>query len=145
MAGDSETKRYKSHPDEPRRRSGPREESRRRWGGRGQKSRNRNRWNSSAERPKCPLCKQNIRDILTAIAVTEAKLPAHFDCVLKNISQSEVCEHRERIVYLGKGEFGIIKFKGGNSNKFVIRKRIAYEQAEDDIPWRKEISRHLKR
>lgn len=93
----------------------------------------------------CPICEQNIRDILTAISITEAKVPAHFDCVLKQIAQTEELQAREKVVYLGKGEFGIVKFRGGTSTKFVIRKRIPFEQVEGGIPWRKDISKRLRR
>lgn len=144
MAEEVETKRYENSQDNLRRTGGHGEESPRKRGDRPRRGRNRNKWISPSERYSCPLCKQNIRDMLTAIAVTEAKIPVHFSCVIKDIAVSEVLHYRERIVYLGKGEFGIVKFRGGNSKKFVIRKKIPYEQVEGDIPWRKEISRDLR-
>ncbi len=93
----------------------------------------------------CPLCEQDIKDILTAISITSEKTPAHFDCVLRQIAQTEEIQNREKVVYLGKGEFGIVKFKGGNSSGFTVRKRIPFEQIEGGIPWRREISKKLKR
>lgn len=93
----------------------------------------------------CPLCEQPIKDILAAISIGSEKTPAHFDCVLKQIADTEELQNREKVVYLGKGEFGIIKFKGGNNSAFTVRKRIPFEQVEGGIPWRREISKKLKR
>lgn len=93
----------------------------------------------------CPLCEQPIKDILAAISITSEKTPAHFDCVLKKVTESEELQNREKVVYLGKGEFGIVKFKGGNNSGFTVRKRIPFEQVEGGIPWRREISKKLKR
>jgi len=109
------------------------------------RNRNRNRRIIPTETYQCPICSQNIRDILTAISIGEAKIPAHFDCVIKEISKTEELQNREKVVYLGKGEFGVVKFRSGSGNKFTIKKRITYEQLEGGIPWRKEISKRLKR
>jgi len=93
----------------------------------------------------CPLCEEPIKDILAAISITSEKIPAHFDCVLKKVAETEELQNREKVVYLGKGEFGIVKFKGGNSGAFTVRKRIPFEVVEGGIPWRREISKKLKR
>ncbi len=95
---------------------------------------------------ECPICGQNVRDVLTAIAYGDEKSPAHFDCVLKKIAGQEALKNKEKVIYLGKGEFGIVKFKGNSSNKFEIVKRIPLEPRQDGpVSWRKDISRQLKR
>ncbi|MBI9102247.1 MAG: hypothetical protein JEY99_07530 [Spirochaetales bacterium] len=94
----------------------------------------------------CPVCGQNVRDVLTAISFGPEKVPAHFDCVVKDLSGKEELKNKEKIVYLGKGEFGVVKFKGNNGGKFEIIRRITLENdKEGPIPWRKDISKQLKR
>lgn len=93
----------------------------------------------------CPLCGQNVRDILTAISMDGEGTPAHFDCVLKKISAQEELKNREKVCYLGKGEFGVVRFKGNNGGKFEIVKRVTVEPTDKPISWRKEIAKRLKR
>ena len=95
--------------------------------------------------PECPYCNQVVRDILTAIAVAGDSAPgvAHFDCVLKHITDSEELKPKEKVVYLGNGSFGVVRFRGGSSDshQFVIRKRIQIEPENTEIAWRKQVSR----
>jgi len=45
---------------------------------------------------------------------------------------------QERICYLGGGTFGILEFRPpGGPTKFVIRKRIQYEEKELPQEWKK--------
>ena len=122
-------------------RSGGRRRNNRR---RGPKSRGR-RYLSNDVTYECPLCGQNVRDILTAIAYGDEKIPAHFDCVVRDLAKKEELTGKEKIVYLGKGEFGVVRFKG-NGNKFEIIRRLPLEnEKEGVITWRKDISRQLKK
>ena len=81
---------------------------------------------------------------MTAIAQATSGEPAHFDCVLREISEKEELQPKEKVCYLGKGEFGILKFKQGGPVRFAIRKRIQYEDHEKAIAWRKRISGRVR-
>ena len=90
------------------------------------------------EVPQCPYCGQNVRDVLTAIAVENDETPVHFDCVLKKIAESEKLEAKDKICYLGNGSFGIVHFKNpSDPTNFVIKKRIQIEDEKKQISWRR--------
>ncbi len=88
----------------------------------------------------CPFCGKPVRFLLTAIATGADNLPAHFDCVLRHIGEQEGLQENEKVCYLGKGSFGIIKYKVPGSVKFTIRKRVQYEIGDKIVDWRKPIS-----
>ena len=93
---------------------------------------------------KCPVCGQSVRDVLTAICAEDGQSPAHFDCILKEIGKNESLANREKVCYLGKGCFGIVRFEGGaNSTRFSIRKRIQYEPKDMNLEWRKTVAGRL--
>lgn len=114
----------------------PRSRSRRR-----NERRNRNRQNRvSRERvngPDCSICEKTIKDISAAITDKDTDKPAHFDCVLKKLSENEILEPQEKIIYLGSGKFGVVKII--NNKKFEIIRNIQYEEAEIRIDWRKDL------
>jgi hypothetical protein len=57
---------------------------------------------------------------------------------MKKIMETENVSSNEKICYLGKGSFGIVRYqKMGGSVPFVIRKRIQYENFEEIPQWRK--------
>ena len=95
--------------------------------------------------PVCPYCGNSVKDIYTAIASEEDEAPAHFDCIIKQIEQRETLEKDEKVCYLGRGSFGIIKTRTGGSMKFFVRKRIQYEKEEKKFEWRKKISNRIKK
>jgi hypothetical protein len=98
------------------------------------------------EIPKCPYCGQNVRDVLTAIALNEGATPAHFDCVLRQLAEEEELQPKEKIIYLGNGSFGIVRFKSQSDPKnFVIRKRIQIEPEKIDLDWRKSVASKIIR
>jgi ribosomal protein L32 len=99
--------------------------------------------NKQHDFPICPVCGKSVRDILTAIALDSTKEPAHFDCIVRKIAEHEELQQREKIVYLGKGSFGIIQYNKGKSG-FVVRKRIQYEEIDKGPDWRKKICEELK-
>ncbi len=86
--------------------------------------------------PECPVCKKNIRDISAAITENESGSPAHFDCILKKLSENEEIGKQEKVIYLGSGNFGIVKLL--NNRKFEIIKKLNYENADCADSWRKE-------
>lgn len=109
----------------------------------GRRRRSRNKF-PEKNVPKCPLCGQSVRDVLTAICSEDGESPVHFDCVLKSLSKTESLANREKICYLGNGEFGVVRFGGGSSSsRFTIRKRIRFEPKEGAVEWRKEIASRL--
>ncbi len=92
--------------------------------------------------PECPICNQSVKFLLTAISVGEDNRPAHFDCVLKLLSETEDLGPKEKITYIGNGNFAIVSGKAGKN--LVIRKKIEFENRESKSEWRKLISRNLK-
>jgi hypothetical protein len=92
----------------------------------------------------CPFCGKPVRFLLTAIASGSDNMPAHFDCVLRSIAEKEGLEENEKVCYLGKGSFGIIKYKAQGSAKFTIRKRVQYEIGDTIVEWRKSISDSMR-
>jgi len=92
--------------------------------------------------PECPICNKSVKFMLTAMSVGEENKPAHFDCVLKLVTESEQLGPKEKIIYIGKGNFAIINGKSGKD--LIIRKTIEFEGRESVAEWRKKISRNLK-
>lgn len=81
-------------------------------------------------KPTCPICNEKIHIIEEAIKHAGTGNLAHFGCVVKEIEKDNKIEDKEKVVYLGAGDFGIIQTKEGNNSKnprFTIRKRINYE------------------
>jgi hypothetical protein len=84
--------------------------------------------------PDCPICKQPVRDLPSALTHRETKQPVHFDCIMRELRDSNELGPQEKICYLGGGAFGILEFRQG---KFTIRKRIQYEEKEAAQEWKK--------
>lgn len=94
----------------------------------------------------CPICKQPMRDIQSAIAFPPSDEPAHFECVIRRIGEDEALSEHERVIYLGNGSFGIVEDRSGEGDsKYVIRKRIQFEEPEKPVGWRKELSPGISR
>ena len=109
------------------------------------KSRRRNNYRRPRTKrtfPECPICNKSVKFMLTAISVGEDNKPAHFDCVLKQISEDETLELKEKIIYIGNGKFAIVNGKSGKD--LSIRKTIQYEEKESKGEWRRKLSRDLK-
>ncbi len=95
--------------------------------------------------PDCPYCNEPIRDLYSAIGCKETGAPAHFDCVIANISREEKLQPDEKVCYLGNGSFGIVQVRNPQSPlKFFIRKRIEYERSDQDKSWRKQLSTFIR-
>lgn len=103
--------------------------------------RNRNRQNreyrESVTGPDCSICNKPIRDVSAAITDQDTKKAAHFDCILKNLSERESLGDQEKVIYLGSGDFGVVKII--NNKKFEIVKKIQYEDSEARVDWRKDM------
>jgi hypothetical protein len=95
--------------------------------------------------PECPICNKSVKYLLTAISVGDDNKPAHFDCVLKQISEKEELGPKEKISYIGNGNFAIVNGKPGKD--LSIKKTVQYENKEskeNKIEWRKKLSQNLK-
>ena len=92
--------------------------------------------------PICPLCNNKIEELCSANNYRETDTPAHFDCIIKSIENSEELASHEKICYLGNGSFGVVRFqKDPSSFPFIIRKRIQYEDPNSLATWRTKLSK----
>jgi hypothetical protein len=97
-----------------------------------------------------PITGQPIDNIFTAIAEPATGKPANFDSILRQIEEQEELAENERIVYVGKGEFGILQEnkrseKKSDEPRYFIRKRIPIEDEYEKYEWRKELSPGISR
>lgn len=88
--------------------------------------------------PDCPVCGKPVRELASALTHRVSRQPAHFECIMKELRESNEIAPQERICYLGSGCFGILEFHpSGGPSRFVIRKRIQYEEKETPQDWKK--------
>lgn len=103
--------------------------------------RNRNKKEPTARQAvklTCVRCGEHIQHPESALAAPETGEPVHFDCAMEEVAKNEKLGPKEKICYLGRGNFGIISYKSGSSDKdFLIRKCISYENLEKEVDWRK--------
>lgn len=91
----------------------------------------------------CIICGKPIADAASSMAMPDSGEPAHFDCVLKQISESETLAEGDTVAYLGGGAFGIIQKETGSPAGFRIKKKIDFENKEKIGVWRKKLSYKL--
>jgi hypothetical protein len=88
--------------------------------------------------PDCPVCGKPVRELASALTHRVSRRPAHFDCVVRELRETNEVAPQEKICYLGGGSFGILEFRPpGGPSRFVIRKRIQYEEKETPQEWKK--------
>jgi len=88
--------------------------------------------------PDCPVCGKPVRELASALTHRGSRQPAHFDCVVRELRESNEVAPQEKICYLGGGSFGILEFRpSSGSPRFVIKKRIQYEEKETPQEWKK--------
>lgn len=92
-----------------------------------------------------PISGKPIDNILTAIADPTSGQPANFDSILRQLEEQEELTENERIIYVGRGEFGVLVENKGGSPRFAIRKRIQIEDEYQKAEWRKELSPGISR
>ncbi len=90
------------------------------------------------EVPDCPVCGKPVRDLPSALTHKLSRKPAHFDCVVRELREANEMAPQEKLCYLGGGSFGILELRPpGSPTRFVIRKRIQYEEKEIPQEWKK--------
>jgi hypothetical protein len=92
-----------------------------------------------------PISGEPISNILTAITDPESGRPANFDSVVQRIEAQEEIAENERIIYVGKGAFGVLVEQKGQRPRYFIRKRIQIEDEYETYEWRKELSPGISR
>jgi hypothetical protein len=84
----------------------------------------------------CPICGEPIKDITSALSLEGEGAPAHFDCVLTRMKEKETLAEGETIIYLGKGDFGVVNDEEYRKGKLQIIRKVVYEQLENREEWR---------
>ncbi len=92
-----------------------------------------------------PVTGEPISDILTAIADPESGRPLNFDSMVRRLEEQEELAENERIVYVGRGAFGVLVEQKGKKPRYFIRKRIQIEDEHEKYPWRRELSPGISR
>ena len=88
--------------------------------------------------PDCSACGQPVRDLSSALTHRETGKPAHFDCILKELRETNPLGPQEKLCYLGGGVFGVLTWRSeGNPGSFVIKRRIPYEDHAAPHEWKK--------
>lgn len=88
--------------------------------------------------PVCPVCGQPVRELVSAVTHRGSGTPAHFDCIVKELRETNELGAQERLCYLGGGVFGVLAFRTeGNPGSYVIKRRIPYESREAPQAWKK--------
>jgi NAD-dependent SIR2 family protein deacetylase len=90
--------------------------------------------------PDCPICGKPVTDLFSAIAYKENSEPAHFECIVKWLSDAEKLAEDEKLVYLGGGVFGVVPANFVQGQKLAVKRMIQYENKEKKPDWRKELS-----
>jgi len=79
-----------------------------------------------------------VRELPSALTHRATGRPAHFECILKELRESNELLPQEKLCYLGGGSFGILEMRPpGGPSRFVIRKRIQYEEKDAVQEWKK--------
>jgi hypothetical protein len=86
----------------------------------------------------CIRCGEAIGHPEMAIASPESGEPMHFDCAISEIADKEDLGAREKICYLGQGNFAVVSYKSGSTERdFSVKKIIPYENREKETEWRR--------
>lgn len=89
----------------------------------------------------CPMCNQPITEMASAMTDKSSGKPAHFDCVLSKVKESEPTSENEKISYIGQGRFAVLYYENPRDQRtFSIKKIIEWEDREKKIEWRDEMS-----
>ncbi|TVQ27212.1 MAG: hypothetical protein EA383_02910 [Spirochaetaceae bacterium] len=96
----------------------------------------------------CPVCGKAIDHVFSAVAHRSNGLPAHIECIVGELSKDEHLDEGDRIVYLGRGNFGVVgkdPVVEDGKKRFNVKRRIQYETGSDAPDWRRELSPGISR
>lgn len=86
-----------------------------------------------ANAPVCEVCGEPILEISNAINHRTSGKPVHFDCVIKQLVESEKPGPNDRVTYIGQGKFAVLHFENPHDMKhFTILKTIEWESRESE-------------
>ena len=89
----------------------------------------------------CPICGEAIAEISSCLTDKKSGNPAHFDCILQEVSKDEKLTENEKIAYIGQGRFGVLYYENPRDQRhFTIKKVIEWEDRDAKPEWRDEIS-----
>ncbi len=89
----------------------------------------------------CPMCGLPITDVAGSMADKTSGIPVHFDCAMKQISETETIGINEKISYIGRGRFAVLYFENPrDQRRFTIKKIIEWEARDFKCEWRTELS-----
>ncbi|AEJ18643.1 hypothetical protein [Gracilinema caldarium] len=92
-------------------------------------------------RSECPYCGKPVNDLSSALSDPATGTPIHFDCVLRKLSDRESLQEGESLTYIGGGRFGVIQFPNPqDTDHFVIKRIIQWEDKEKRAPWRRTVA-----
>lgn len=78
--------------------------------------------------PVCEICGEPILEISNAINNRGSGKPVHFDCVIKQLVESEKPGPNDRVTYIGQGKFAVLHFENPHDMKhFTITRTIEWE------------------
>ncbi|MDR0377000.1 MAG: hypothetical protein LBH70_04315 [Spirochaetaceae bacterium] len=94
--------------------------------------------------PECSMCGKPIKDITSAVADRLTGAPAHFDCIVSQISKSETIEKGDTVTYIGGGRFGVVHFTNPHDTRnFKVKKIIEWEDKGNRADWRQTVADHF--
>ena len=99
---------------------------------------------SHRTKPPCAVCEEPIKDIATALARSADGAAVHFDCALKSAEEELNPEEGEKVIYLGKGSFGVVDQSAYRQRKLKIVRRSNWENTEEVSDWRKNLITELR-
>lgn len=93
-----------------------------------------------------PITGEPITNVFTAIVDPTSGKPTNFETIIDQLKKQEKLEKGERIAYIGRGAFGIVKTERKDGKpQLVVRKRFQIEDTHDSKEWRKELSPGISR
>lgn len=91
----------------------------------------------------CEICGKPISpdEICSAVSNKATGNPAHFDCVLRQVSSKENPGPNEKVTYIGQGRFAVLHFENPHDLRhFTIRRLIEWEDRDNRLEWRNEMA-----
>jgi len=85
---------------------------------------------------QCSICGEIIEDVTSAMCSPTGEEPAHFDCIIKQLSEKEELKENELIVYLGSNHFAVVQKEDYNKRQINIIRTIDFHRIEEREEWR---------